>query len=133
MDKLQLSETGNTPEVNLDHIGHILSFKGDSRPEDVRSFYLPIIDWLKDYENQLHFLKDQGGNIDVKVNFEFEYFNSSSAKYLMDIILKLSDIEKSDNVTLKLNWHYDEMDEDMLDSGEEFQDMLGVDFNFIEH
>lgn len=132
MEKIVLEGTDNTPELNLDHEVHSLLFRGDSRPEDVRTFYLPILDWLENYEKQLFFLIDQGGSIVVKCNFEFEYFNSSSAKYLMDIISKLGDIAKIDGVTLDLNWYYDVMDEDMLESGEEFEDMLGVKFNFIK-
>lgn len=132
MEKIILEGTENTPELRLDPEEHTLLFKGDSRPEDVRTFYLPILEWLENYEKQLFFLIDQGGNITVKCNFEFEYFNSSSAKYLMDIISKLGDIAKIDNVNLELNWYYDAMDEDMLESGEEFEDMLGVEFNFIK-
>lgn len=132
MEKIVLEGTENTPALKLDHEEHTLAFKGDSRPEDVRTFYLPILDWLEDYEKQLFFLIDQGGKITVKCNFEFEYFNSSSAKYLMDIISKLGDIAKIEGVTLELNWYYDAMDEDMLESGEEFEDMLSVKFNFIK-
>ncbi len=131
MEKLILEETENTPMVLLDNENHEIRFKGDSRPEDVRKFYEPILDWLGEYEKHLYFLKDQTNNIAVVANFEFEYFNSSSAKYLMDIIMKLSEISKIENINFKLNWHYDAMDEDMLESGEEFQDMLGVPFNFI--
>lgn len=132
MEKINLEGTENTPEISLDHVSHTLLFKGDSRPEDVRTFYLPVLGWLEDYEKQLYFLGDQGGMITIKCNFEFEYFNSSSAKYLMDIITKLGDIASIENVTLQLNWYYDAMDEDMLESGEEFEDMLGVKFNFIK-
>ena len=132
MEKLFLEGTENTPEVTLDNSTHTLSFKGDSRPEDVRKFYLPILEWLKDYEKHLYFLKDQGGKISVVANFEFEYFNSSSAKYLMDIIVALGEISKIENIEFALNWYYDAMDEDMLDSGEEFQDMLGMEFNIIK-
>jgi len=131
MEKLILEETENTPMVLLDNENHEIRFKGDSRPEDVRKFYEPILDWLNEYEKHLYFLKDQTKNLNVVANFEFEYFNSSSAKYLMDIIMKLSEISKIENINFKLNWHYDAMDEDMLESGEEFQDMLGVPFNFI--
>jgi hypothetical protein len=133
MEILELEITDNTPQVSLNHKTNVLAFKGDSRPEDVRKFFMPILDWLSDYGKHLHFLKDQGGNIQVTVDFEFEYFNSSSAKYLMDIILKIGEISDSENVTLSLNWHYDEMDEDMFDSGEEFEDMLDIKFNFIKH
>jgi hypothetical protein len=132
MEKLVLEGTDNTPEVTLDNSKHYLHFKGDSRPEDVRKFYLPILEWIKEYEKHLYFLKDQSSGITITANFEFEYFNSSSAKYLMDIIVSLGEIEKIENINFILNWYYDAMDEDMLDSGEEFQDMLGIDFNFIK-
>ncbi len=132
MEKLVLESTDNTPEVLMDNSTNVISFKGDSRPEDVRKFYLPILEWIKEYEKHLYFLKDQGGKINVTANFEFEYFNSSSAKYLMDIIIALGEIAKIENINFVLNWYYDAMDEDMLDSGEEFQDMLGMDFNLIK-
>lgn len=132
MEKIILEGTENTPELVMDHERHSMLFRGDSRPEDVRTFYLPILEWLENYEKQLFFLTDQGAKIKLVCNFEFEYFNSSSAKYLMDIISKLGDISKIDGVTLELNWHYDAMDEDMLESGEEFEDMLGVKFNFVK-
>lgn len=61
MEKIVLEGTENTPELVLDHEGHSLLFKGDSRPEDVRTFYMPILDWLENYEKQLFFLIDQGG------------------------------------------------------------------------
>ena len=132
MEKLFLEGTDNTPQVTLDNATHTLHFKGDSRPEDVRKFYLPILEWLKEYEKHLYFLKDQGSSIKITANFEFEYFNSSSAKYLMDIIVTLGEISKIENIIFKLNWYYDAMDEDMLDSGEEFQEMLGIEFNFLK-
>lgn len=132
MEKLLLEGTDNTPQVTLDNEKHIIHFKGDSRPEDVRKFYLPILEWLGEYEKHLYFLKDQSAGINLTANFEFEYFNSSSAKYLMDIIVKLGELASIDKIKFTLNWYYDAMDEDMLDSGEEFQDMLGIKFNFIK-
>jgi hypothetical protein len=127
MEVLNLELTDNTPKVVLDPVNHALEFEGDSRPEDVQKFFQPIMNWLNDYEA---FTKT-AGDISLNANFKLEYFNSSSAKYIMDIILKLGKIAEPANVTLNINWHYDEMDEDMLDAGEEFEDMLDVEFNFV--
>ncbi len=127
MEVLNLELTDNTPKVVLDPVNHALEFEGDSRPEDVQKFFQPIMDWLNDYEAY----SKSAGDISLNANFKLEYFNSSSAKYIMDIILKLGKIAEPPNVTLNINWHYDEMDEDMLDAGEEFEDMLDVEFNFV--
>jgi len=127
MEVLNLELTDNTPKVILDPNNHTLEFEGDSRPEDVQKFFQPIMNWLEEYETY----SKTAGDVTLNANFKLEYFNSSSAKYIMDIILKLGSIANADNVTLSINWHYDEMDEDMLDAGEEFEDMLDVEFNFV--
>lgn len=127
MEALKLEVTDNTPKIILDPNSHELEFEGDSRPEDVQKFFQPIMNWLNDYESYVKTV----GDVNLDTNFKLEYFNSSSAKYIMDIILKLGKIAESGNVKLNINWHYDEMDEDMLDAGEEFEDMLDVEFNFV--
>jgi hypothetical protein len=130
MEVYKVEATENTPLVELNHINHSLLFKGDARPENVQSFFSPVINWLEDYGKHLYFLQDlNNANIDVECNFKFEYFNSSSAKYIMDIITTLSGFKTG--VNLKINWHYEEMDEDMQEAGEEFEEMMKVKFNFI--
>ncbi len=130
MENYKIDSTENTPLIELDHNSHTLLFQGDSRPENVQQFYTPVLNWLEDYSKHLYFLKDlNNSSIDVVCNFKFEYFNSSSAKYIMDIITKLSGLESG--INLKINWHYEEMDEDMQEAGEEFEDMMGVKFNFV--
>lgn len=132
MEILELASTGNTPSVTLNHQLHLLEFAGDSRPEDVQKFYTPIISWIEDYSNYVYFLTDsQNEEINITCNFKFEYFNSSSAKYVMDIIVKLGKIAEFDKANITLNWYFDELDEDMKESGEEFEDMLDISFNYI--
>ncbi len=130
MENYKVEATDNTPLLDLNHQTHTLLFEGESRPEDVQKFYSPVLEWLESYNKHLYFLKDMNSNeITVNCNFKYEYFNSSSAKYIMDIINKLGELDSS--ISLNVNWHYEEMDEDMFEAGEEFQDMLGVKFNFV--
>lgn len=132
MDKLKLDLTNNTPAVLLDHNQNLIEFEGDSRPEDVQKFYSPILEWINHYEKHLYFTKEtSSADISIICNFKFEYFNSSSAKYVMDIILKLGELTSKTGTNLDLNWYYDEQDEDMKESGEEFEDMLDIQFNYI--
>lgn len=128
MNVFRIEETSNTPLVYLDHKVNRMLFEGDSRPENVQQFYTPILDWLSAYENYLSIVQ----SAKIIVNFKLEYYNSSSAKYLMNVLTKMNKLNEMPNISLELNWHYDPMDEDMLDSGEEFEGMFNLKFNFIE-
>ncbi|MBI5009011.1 MAG: DUF1987 family protein [Bacteroidia bacterium] len=47
MERLYFSPTKNTPEIILSPEENIFSISGNSRPEDARLLYYPVIDWLK--------------------------------------------------------------------------------------
>lgn len=135
MDVLIIESTENTPGIILDHNKNFLEFIGESRPEDVKKFFTPIFEWLDAYKSHLYFLADkQGSAIKVECNFKMEYFNSSSAKYILDLFMKLGEIDKGNlNVNVNVNWHYNEMDEDMKDAGEEFEKLAGLKFNLVAY
>ena len=60
-------------------------------------------------------------------NFKMDYFNTSSSKYILEILLKLEEIhEKSDNVLVK--WFFSEGDDDMEEAGEDYSDLVEIPF-----
>lgn len=129
MQALKIEETENSPRVILDPGGNVFEISGESRPEDVRKFYEPILNWIEEFGNELASSSEQR---QLQFNFVFEYFNSSSAKYIMDIMSKINDIQVSNSsVDVQICWHYEEMDEDMLEAGEEFQNITEIPFKFV--
>lgn len=131
MEALRTLGSDNTPEINLDLDSKTYYIKGESRPENVSVFYGPVMQWIEDWGGQLYYRVQQTGKEEHNFVFQFEYFNSSSAKYLMDLILKINEINEShEGINVTIDWVYDEMDEDILDAGEEFQDLTSVKFNF---
>ena len=79
MDPLIIEPTDESPEVILDKENGRFEFGGKSLPEDVKEFYSPILIWLENY------VKDP--NDETHVKFKFDYFNSASAKQILDILL----------------------------------------------
>jgi hypothetical protein len=128
MEKLTLAPTLNSPGVNLDPEGLRFEFKGESRPENVRSFYLPILQWLEKFADEQN---GKGGDRPLEVNFNLEYFNSTSAKYILDIF-KIFNTIKNSGTTLRVIWHYEEDDEDMYEVGMEMARMSGIDFEYVK-
>ncbi len=128
MEKLTLAPTLNTPSINLDPVGNKFELKGESRPENVRKFYLPILEWLEKFAAEISG-KDSSAPLDF--SFNFEYFNSTSAKYILDIFKILNSINKAGN-EVKVSWHYEEDDEDMYEVGMEMSRMAGIPFEYVE-
>ena len=123
MEIVNLEGTKKTPAVTLDPSGKI-KLGGRSIPEDPSKFYEDILAWIMQYCASP---KDT-----TKVEIELEYFNSGSAKYVMQILRELSEITQNDGKELIVNWYYEEGDDDILERGEYYASILDLDINFIE-
>ena len=63
-------------------------------------------------------------------DISLDYFNSTSAKYLLDILKQL-DNYYNEGYDVLIRWFYHEQDEDMRDSGEEFSKLINVPIEFV--
>jgi hypothetical protein len=132
MNSIFIEATEKSPKVILDVEKNVFQIEGNSRPENVRDFYYPIIDSLKEYFEGLS-QKNLQANFEefpIKFNFRLDYFNSSSAKFLSDVLViikKYSDL----GFNIKVYWYFEEHDDDMKEVGEDFSDMITYPFSFI--
>jgi len=122
MERLLIGASQKSPLVHMDADKGLIEIKGRSTPEDTDKVFGPIVHWIEKYvENPQE---------KTVVNFHFEYFNSSTTKALMRLINKLQIIQKIDNLDLEVNWLH--FDEDMMEYGQDFEELSGIPFNFIE-
>src|SRR3972149_12318572 len=117
MEVIKIMGTDDTPNVIFDAENEIFEISGRSLPEDVSSFYEPIISWLDEYS--------KNANVKSVFNFKLVYFNTASSKMLLDILMKLEEIYESGKEVL-VKWFYPEDDEDMQEAGEEYADIVDV-------
>lgn len=121
MESRIVAATDRSPEVRFDAANRCISIKGEAYPEDAAAFWGPIFDDI-----QAALTAEDGQ--DLTVDFRMEYFNSSSAKALMNIF-QLLESAAEDGAEIKVNWYYQEGDDTMLESGEDFsEDLTHVDF-----
>jgi hypothetical protein len=107
--------TDETPRISLDAMSGVLELDGKSLPENVSTFYDPILEWLEMYESKPA----------AKTVFEMKlkYFNTASSKILLDILMKLEELKTEGNEVV-VNWHYKDSDEDMQEAGEEYTEIV---------
>ena len=122
MDRLEFQPSSKTPYVLLDPTGKI-KFRGRSIPEDVSVFYEDILDWIKTYcASPKPF---------TEIDVEMEYLNSGTSKYMLKILKVIKEIDTL-GFELKINWIYEEGDDDILERGEYYASILDLKINFIE-
>ncbi|HDP55529.1 MAG TPA: DUF1987 domain-containing protein [Bacteroidetes bacterium] len=124
MEKIVIEPTNETPKVILDKENNIFKFSGNSLPEDVATFFSPIISWFDEYAKM--------PNETTKIIFNLEYYNTSSSKMILKLLEKFRDIHRR-GYNIEVHWHYMEDDEDMIEAGEDYSENIKIPFKFIAH
>jgi hypothetical protein len=120
MNNLTIEPTSSTPAIQFKTDGRML-IEGRSLPEDVSKFYEPLIDWAG---------KLNAGTVKLEVNLE--YLNSASTKKMLEF-LKVLDANNQIK-TFIVNWHYESDDEDTLENGQIFEELLRkAEFRYHEY
>ena len=122
MEVINIKGTEDTPNVVLDKANGTFEISGRSLPEVVNHFYEPILNWIDQYASD--------ANAETIFNFKLEYFNTASSKVILDILLKFEEISESGK-SVKIKWHYHEEEEDMLEAGEEYADIVEIPLQYI--
>jgi hypothetical protein len=122
MEVVEILPTEITPKVILNMDNGVFLVQGKSLPEDVKSFYNPIIDWFDRYQ--------VNPNDATNIILDFDYFNTASSKMILIILSKLRDIHKLGK-TVEVTWMYPVYDVELAEAGEEFSDLLNIPFNFV--
>lgn len=124
MEALILSPSQSTPSIRFNTDG-FFEISGNSLPEDVIAFYKPVFDWLSQFAE-----KPTCDNI--KMIFKLTYFNSASSKIILELLNLMEQISKH-NIAIEVHWLYMEIDEDMLESGREYSEMVNLPFVFEKY
>jgi hypothetical protein len=123
-EEVYIQGTSETPGITLDKNKGEIKFSGRSMPEDAKSFYQPLKQWILNYSKD-----PQPG---THVIFAYEYFNTASSKMIMELVECVKAIMEKDP-DMRVEWHYLEDDDDMLEAGEDYSDITGLDFEFFSY
>lgn len=117
---IQTERRPDTPAVKLSPDG-TLSVIGRSLPENAEQFYKPFIDWLDEYIAA-------GGRETTVFTLELEYFNSSSVKQILTMLLKLEELDQQEGKTVQVVWSFNQDDELMEMKGREMESLVDLPF-----
>jgi hypothetical protein len=115
--KLHIVATEDTPEIILDQEAGIFKFTGRSLPENVNILFLPVFEWLTDYFNS--------PLPETVISINLEYFNSATAKKIVELLLLLEkSFEKGNKI--KVLWYYKKNDFTMQKKGNDLINIFKI-------
>jgi len=120
--RLEREKTDMTPYVLIDEEQGVMKLEGESYHENVFAFFQEINEWL------LKYLKTDFASLTV--DCRLKYFNSSTVKLLLNMLLEMDRSARSKNITV--NWITTKNNKIIIECGEDFQeDVESLTFNLI--
>jgi len=120
MENIHITSSPTTPyfpEVDFNAQTGVCELRGESYMEETYKFYLPLLNWLKDYTTK--------ADNKVELNVKLIYLNTTSTKCILDMLEILKTFENNGG-KVKVNWFYDKNDPDMVDEVEDFEAESGI-------
>lgn len=117
---IYLEKKVDTPKVDFNPKEGRLEIIGRSLPENAEMFYQPLIEWVEAY---IEFAPDV-----TVLKIELEYFNSSSVKQILAVLIKLEELVLKGKEVLVI-WSYNEDDELMEMKGRELESIVELPFH----
>ena len=120
---LERQGTTSTPYVLIYEETNYMRISGRSFHEGIIDFFKEINDWLENYLD---------GNFgEFTFDCDMTYFNSSTSKILLNMLLKMDECSVGDN-KVTVNWITTDDNEIITECGEDFRDELeNLSFNMI--
>jgi hypothetical protein len=117
-----IKKTINSPLIKFAN-GKLL-IAGRSIPEDSIALYEPLFNYLKEYS--------KNPAVYTEVNIMLEYSNSSTNRSLMTLFENLNEFLFKNEKSTTVNWYYVEGDNEMLELGSDFKDLVEIPFIIIK-
>ena len=118
MEALRIEATDKTPLVAFDPVKGTLEIQGCSIHENAARFYEDLFTRIDAYA------ASPARRTEVKI--ALDYFNSSSAKYLLDILKRIDDLHATGASKASLEWNCEEGDLDMQEAGNDYKALLDM-------
>ena len=119
--KYFIEPTKRTPRIILE-AGRIV-FEGRSITENPGDTYRPVFEWITKY---IQICREE-----TQIEFRFEYINTSSTKWIYNIIKEIARMEEIEKYA-RILWYYENGDDDMCELGLILRSLTECPFFIVE-
>ena len=122
MNDLIITPSKQKPDLQFCAEKGELLIAGQSLPENATLLYSSVLAWIEEYA------KNPAPKTTKKK--KMKYYNTASSKMFFNMIKRLNTLFTT-GADVEIHWYYQQDDEDMLDQGEYFRDLVDLPFKFF--
>jgi hypothetical protein len=115
--------TVDTPLLSVNFSEGVIVFEGVSKSPSTFKFFQPLLDTLRQH---------QPTQQSYHLVFRLQQFNTATARCIF-LVLKEIKQWKRNGVSVKISWQADPEDGDMIEVGQNLQDLVDLPFTFSEN
>jgi hypothetical protein len=116
--------SNTVPEIIYEEFDGIIKINGRAIDSTITEHFKEFFDYLKDtLSNNL---------TDIEAHINIEYFNTRASRDLMEFFYILKEYVHDKSKKVIVLWYYEEGDEDILECGEDYEELSKLKFEFIE-
>ena len=123
LKRYHVERTETSPQIDMDVDSGVMEFIGRSLPHNSEQFYAQVYNWLDEYLEK--------PSEKTTVNMHMDYLDTSSSRHLYNIFKRLNTAGETGN-KVQVNWHFETGDEEMAETGKDYQGLFNMKFKFIE-
>lgn len=121
MNDLLIGSSVEDGAVSLKYSSGELVFEGRFMPENTKEYFEPIAQWVSNYISN--------PQPKTELIFKLDYFNTSFSKKLLDLMSSFEELKESGK-DVSAQWFYKKNDDDLLEAGKGYAEMVDLDFAF---
>lgn len=116
--------TDKAPLILLDPTAGLLEMSGCSIPENADRVYSPLFDAIEAYA--------RAPLPRTVIRIGLTYFNSSTAKYLLDLLKRFEDLHAGGQSKVVMEWRHAPGDLDMKEAGADYRGLVEFPVKLVE-
>lgn len=130
MENLYIESTEFSPKIIFDTKNKKFELIGISRPEDVVAFYESINFKIEQYVEGMLNREGELNDFEFHLTFDLTYMNSASSKYILQILDYFKKLYVR-GAKIKVDWYYEDIDDQIFEDGEDLSDVIKIPFNLV--
>lgn len=117
--------TDKAPAMMLDPASGLVEITGVSIPENADKVFAPLFGAIDEYA--------AAPSERTTVRIGLTYFNSSSAKYILDALKRLDDLHATGRSKVLMEWLHAPGDLDMMEAGRDYKSLVEFPVKLVEN
>ncbi len=122
MNTFRIEAQKKTPFIEIDPIQKSITMQGMSSSENSLNLYKKVIEFMDQC--------NENASPIIHAEINFKYFNTSSAKCILDILDRISQQQQNGH-QVKITWYYEEDDIEMLEAIQNYSEIAEVNIQAV--